>query len=139
MKELKEWYKKVDAMYINKPLNPDEFELFMGLLCGGVDEDKAQNIPMVYLLNKRAKAIDLNIDMKTQIMVSSLCRTPAHAVIYVSYLKCKADEKNLKEITFNKFVDIFPNGYFNKKQLNEAWELQKIGGENLLDHIKVMT
>jgi len=25
-------------------------------------------------------------------------------------------------------------GYFNKKQLDQAWDAQKIGGQNLLDY-----
>ena len=139
MKELKEWYKKVDDMYINKPLNSDEFEIFMHILCADVEELKVTKTPIIYLINKRASAIGLQIDIKTQKMHTTICGNPCDVVIYVSYLKCKAEEMNTSKITFNKFVDIFPNGYFNEKQLEKAWHLQKIGADNLLDNIKIAT
>ena len=60
--------------------------------------------------------------------------TPGDAVMYIYYLAYKAKEKNKDIITFNDFVDIFPMGYFSKKQLEEAWDAQKIGGQNLLDY-----
>ena len=54
--------------------------------------------------------------------------------MYIYYLAFEAKQKSKDVITFDDFVDIFPMGYFSKKQLDDAWDAQKIGGQNLLDY-----
>ena len=129
--------KPLDKEYADLPLLYDQFEVFMSLLTMSdedVDEIYTKGSGMLYLIKSRLKHLDYDLDKKTQIMLSFIVETPGDAVMYVYYLAYKAKQKNKDIITFDDFVDIFPMGYFRKKQLDEAWEAQKIDGANLLDY-----
>jgi len=129
--------KLLDKMSANVPLSPDQFGLFITLLSiedKEVDELYEKIPPMGHLIKGRLESLKYTLDKKTQIILSFIVDTPGDAVMYIYYLAYKAKEKNKDIITFNDFVDIFPMGYFSKKQLEEAWDAQKIGGQNLLDY-----
>ena len=130
--------KLLDGMRPNVPLNRDQFLIFMVLL--DIEKDKLDELynsdgnPMLQLIRGRLEALPYTLDEKTQIMLSFITNTPGDAVMYIYYLAYKAKQRNKDIITFDDFVDIFPMGYFSKKQLNEAWDAQKIEGQNLLDY-----
>ena len=130
--------KILEGMYPNTPLNQDQFKIFMVLLT--IDKEKLDELynadgnPRLHLIKGRLESLHYMLDEKTQIMLSFIAQTPGDMVMYIYYLAYKAKQKNKDIITFDDFVDIFPMGYFNKKQLDQAWDAQKIGGQNLLDY-----
>ena len=129
--------KLLDEMGANLPLSPDQFTVFLTLLSIEDKEvedlyEKTGGIRMI--IEGRLGALKYTLDKKTQIMLSFIAQTPGDAIMYVYYLAYKAKEKKKDNITFDDFVDIFPMGYFSKKQLDDAWDAQKIGGQNLLDY-----
>jgi len=129
--------KLLDGMSANLPLSPDQFRVFMTLLT--IDDKEVEDLyektgGIRMIIEGRLGALNYTLDKKTQIMLSFIAETPGDAVMYVYYLAYKAKDKNKDIITFDDFVDIFPMGYFTKKQLDDAWDAQKIGGQNLLDY-----
>jgi len=132
--------KLLDEMYPSIPLNQDQFMIFMVLMDIKEDDDRLDKLytasgnPRLQMIIGRLKSLDYTLDEKTQIMLSFIAQTPGDIVMYIYYLAYKAKQKNKDIITFDDFVDIFPMGYFSKKQLDEAWDAQKIEGQNLLDY-----
>jgi hypothetical protein len=130
--------KILDGMRPDIPLNRDQFQIFIILM--DIDKDKLEELynsngnPMLQLIRGRLEALTYDIDKKTQIMLSFITHTPGDAVMYIYYLAYKAKQRNKDIITFDDFIVIFPMGYFSKKQLDEAWDAQKIEGQNLLDY-----
>ena len=129
--------KFLDKMDATVPLNGDQFGIFMTLL--SIEDREVEELyekipPIGYIIKGRLESLKYTLDKKTQLMLSFIVNTPGDAVLYIYYIAYKAKEKNKDIITFDDFVDIFPMGYFSKKQLDEAWEVQKIEGQNLLDY-----
>ena len=128
--------KLLDKMGATVPLSPDQFGLFITLL--SIEDREVEELyeklpPMGYLIKGRLESLKYTLDKKTQIILSFIVETPGDAVMYIYYLAYKAKQRNKDIITFDDFVDIFPMGYFSKTQLDEAWDAQKIQGQNLLD------
>jgi len=129
--------KLLDKMGANVPLSPDQFGLFITLL--SIEDKEIEELyekipPMGHLIKGRLESLKYTLDKKTQIILSFIVDTPGDAVMYIYYLAYKAKQRNKDIITFDDFVDIFPMGYFSKKQLVKAWDAQKIEGQNLLDY-----
>ena len=129
--------KLLDKMGANVPLSPDQFGLFITLL--SIEDKEVEELyekipPMGHLIKGRLESLKYTLDKKTQIILSFIVDNPGDAVMYIYYLAYKAKQRNKDIITFDDFVDIFPMGYFSKKQLDEAWDTQKIEGQNLLDY-----
>ena len=130
--------KLLEGMNPTTPLNVDQFKIFIALLT--IDKEKLNELynadgnPSLQLIKGRLESLHYTLDEKTQIMLSFIAQTPGDIVMYIYYLAYKAKQKNKNVITFDDFVDIFPMGYFSKTQLDEAWDAQKIKGQNLLDY-----
>jgi hypothetical protein len=59
--------------------------------------------------------------------------------MYCWYLQYESKKRNMKEISFDNFVEIFPMGFPSEDDLHRLWDAQKVHSErmssdNLLDY-----
>lgn len=90
------------------------------------------------VLSKRAEYYKLAIDPFCISFLGRVSRTPGDLVMWCHALKAWQMKNANKPITWDMFVRTFiPMGVPTLEFLEEMWDLQKIGGNNLLDAVGI--
>jgi len=74
-------------------------------------------------------------------LIAIVSETAGTAIMYLTYLQCWAKHNKRKYITAEDFsMEIFPNGFPKKEQMQNLWDCQKVDragsteSDNLLDY-----
>jgi len=126
----------------------DFFILFSTSNESNVDVDKARK--MVWQYAALEKRIDLTMnytaDNRVKLFIVMLCDSSIGKVLmYAYYMQYLCKKNNVKHINWEKFGNLFPDGFFTEEDLNKAWEGQKVsrkgddgkintGSDNLLEY-----
>ena len=70
----------------------------------------------------------LKISLSALIILMHHMESAGSAVMYAFYLSYKLPENTL--ITVDKFVEVFPWGFFSNEQLNKIWDAQKVSTDD---------
>lgn len=89
-------------------------------------------VPQIFI-SRLKNLTKLRITLGAFLGIASVMETPAEAVMYVYYLHCKLPENTLIDLDM-LMSEIFPWGFISKDDLNNLWELQKLGEEDDLSN-----
>jgi hypothetical protein len=81
------------------------------------------------LIQGRAEQIGLLLNPVVATFIAGyLVNNPAEVVMYVSYIRLH--QKHIKKVNMEQLADLFADGFFSEKDLQELWHLQKISSEH---------
>ncbi len=129
------------------PMSKENTEILMRLLMtkelGDVPENKKPFL--VKVIEGRLKtSLSFSInDSRLILFIAIISQTPGTAIMYLTYLQYWCKRNQTKEIDLEKFCEIFPMGFPDKKDLLKIWDGQKVlrgegGSDNLLDYQSAM-
>ena len=125
------------------PMNEKDSEILIKLISS---KNSAYQIPeeekpfLYKLLEKRIEAVhDFEVDVRTLIFLSCICRSAGVGVMYCWYLQYQSKKRNIRHISLETFCEIFPMGFVSEDDLGRLWDGQKVhsegmGSDNLLDY-----
>lgn len=94
------------------------------------------------ILEQRLSEFGITLSKSASLFLATTISTPAKAVMYATFIAYKCKEKSITHVTcFHLSVDMFPDGFFSEKELEEIWTKQKVKipnsgafSDNLLDY-----
>jgi hypothetical protein len=94
------------------------------------------------ILEQRLSEFGITITKSASLFLATTISTPGRAVMYATFIAYKCFEKSINQVTcFHLSVDIFPDGFFTEKELEDIWRGQKLKlpstgafSDNLLDY-----
>jgi len=131
-------------------LDKEDFELFVKLCQSKPvpleSVDKKNKFFLYELIEKRVQhCLSYRIlDARVIIHISTMAKTTGGAVMYLTYIQYKCKQKNIRELTFDLLVQMFPEGNIPESELELIWSKQKVskskdmGSDNLLDYQSAM-
>lgn len=125
------------------PMDNETSEIYIKLLLLK-DEDlnlTEKDKSFLYLLIEKRHLViySFKLDKRTTFFLSYFCQTAGIVVMYLWYLQYECKLRNIDEITFEIFSEIFANGFPSVEALHKLWVNQKVnagglGSDNLLDY-----
>jgi hypothetical protein len=125
------------------PMDKETSEIFLSLVLSqiGTFDIPENEKPFLYaLMEKRISVLhDYKLDDRVLIFLSWICKSAGIGVMYCWYLQYESKKRNMKDISFDNFVEIFPMGFPSEDDLHRLWDSQKVlskgmGSDNLLDY-----
>lgn len=81
-------------------------------------------------------------DARVILFLCIITKSAGIAIMYLTYLQYVCKKENIKELTFDKLMDIFPDGFPKDEALKSIWLKQKVkrdsGSDNLVDYQSAM-
>jgi hypothetical protein len=131
---------------LNKyPMDNETSEIFVKLILSKKSQYKIPDgdKPFLYqLMEKRISIVhDYKVDDRVLLFLSFICKSAGDGVMYCWYLQYESMKRNVDEITFEIFAEIFGSGFPSDEGLKKLWEGQKlnnkgVSSDNLLDYQK---
>jgi hypothetical protein len=92
--------------------------------------------PFLYkLMEKRISyAHDYRLDDRVLLFLSYICKSAGDGVMYCWYLQYESKMRNVDNISFELFAEIFGSGFPSSKGLQKIWDAQKVKREGMSSH-----
>lgn len=129
--ELNEWCLKFEAA-CNNELKPEVSEFLYLLVLEDCKDGTTLDITdcvISRIIKHRADVLELILSKSLIEFLTGICETPAHVSMYLAFIKHKTNFCDLRKFS----TTICPMGLPTKEQLDELWDMQKLGSRNLLD------
>lgn len=117
-----------------RPMTPEESHIFMAIMMAspeGIQEmgrELAQKSQAFQILSKRLEFHNVNVELRLQILISSLCKTPGQVVMWVYTLFLMQEDR--ESVSFNDFCgevnSPFAMGVPTDESYSTVWDAQKI-------------
>ena len=131
--------KKMDS-FKKIPMSEGESRYMLELcISDQIDLEKIgyENLPfLIQLIIKRlAVFYTAQLDSKSILMIGEISKSAGNAVMYLTYIQYLCKQKNIKELSWEKFIELFPFGFFSQSDLQDAWDCQKVEQEGFSDNL----
>lgn len=129
----------------HRELTVDEATLLMGLLKIPENEfasnEEVKNHQNIKALKARVSGCcTAKFDTRTLYMIACLTGAIGRQIIYIYQTQYLAKKNNIKNVTFEDFCKLFPNGFYDDANMSKVWESCKVnrthGSDNLIDYGK---
>lgn len=127
-------------------LNKEDFELFV-TLCSSKPKplesvNKEDKFFLYEVIEKRVQhCFGYKItDARTIILIATMSKTTGGAIMLLTYIQYRCKKDNIKEVTFDYLIKLFPDGFVTESELETIWSKQKVSkskdmsSDNLLDY-----
>ena len=107
---------------------------------------ESQNLPAIaevaktfqyQIIDKRAESIGLKMTDALKMLLSAIVGSPGEAVMYVYALLYWQQYNELEQVDIEALSIAFPFGFPTESELERAWDVQKVGGRNMLDMLRL--
>lgn len=120
--DIKEWCDMFKSLP-TEPMTDTRTKLMLTVMMGGVNREKMDEYFMYKVINGRAEALGLDIDQDLKDFLALMCISPGDVTMYVALLRQEQAEG--KEASMDNFIELFPNGFPNREDLGDLWDVQK--------------
>ena len=124
---------------VHEPMSKEVTSGFMACIFmekdGDVVPPELEKTFSYQVVMKRAEFVGLHMTKAVAGFISVLSRSPGDAVMYVYALKYAQERDHLTLITTETLANLFPMGFLTDAARHTAWDAQKDGGANVLDHL----
>lgn len=123
-----------------QPMSAKDSELFLNCMMAENQEDfppeQFKNTLQYKLLSARCKSLGLRLSQAVLTYIATTQGSPGVLVMYANALRHWQHVHGEEVLDMDAFVKIFPMGFLTEKELEKAWDAQKLQGapnSNLLD------
>jgi hypothetical protein len=111
------------------PMTAEQTKLFMQMTFMDRDfnAEPKEGLGLAFkIIQKRLNAHNVEVETRVKLFISTLCNTPAVAVMYCAAIKALYERNGKKKVTFNDFTDGFAMGFPSDESMLEIWDRQKV-------------
>ena len=138
LEKFKDWCKNFGDSEV-EPMDDKLSEIFIKMNMMEMDQEKSMDIILklsgeflYQVIDKRSKHIGLNLNPYVITFLMFLSRSPGTAVMYIYYIKSKYVAADII-VDMHGLTMLFPMGFPTEEELSKLWDMQKVGGNNMLD------
>jgi hypothetical protein len=126
------------------PMDNETSEIYIKLLLlkDSDIEIPQKDKPFLYQIieNRISFVHNYKLDNRTILFLSILCKSAGICVMYIWYLQFECKKRNINEMSFETFSQVFGNGFPSDEGLSKIWDSQKVkhevgNSDNLLDYV----
>jgi len=141
----------IETLFVEKfeklskyPMDNRTSEIYIKLLLlkdTDIEIPKEEKSLLFQIIENRLSFVhNYKLDNRTIFFLSFICQSAGICFMYIWYLQYECKKRNVNEISFETFSQIFCNGFPSDEGLFKIWDSQKVKSEvensdNLLDYI----